>query len=503
MWSIFWGRWRSTASPTGCLLFHDYLHRDYRFHSITNSSLLTTNVIQECGRLTGGILQNGMLLVTNATTIVFIVTTVIVVNPLVALVAIGVLAACYSLMYLAVRGRLMRNGLIQSHYYDERTRVVNEGFGAIKEILVSQVQAPFVERFTRSSEALSRAVVSTRTIVHSPRYVLESATICLLVAVALYLSGGREGAAPWIAQLSFLGLCAYRLMPALQLAFGAIGNIRSDRSAFDSIAADLRQARIHSDARETVDDSWVGRPRTEIRCAAVSFRHSADCPPAIDAIALRIPAGATVGFVGMNGSGKTTLVDVLAGLLVPDQGHVEVDGRVLDGTNRRSWQSALAYVPQHGFLLDATLAENIALGVPLERIDRVRLQEVVRLARLEDCVAGLVKGYGEVLGERGARLSGGQRQRLAIARALYRDASVLILDEATSALDGAGEEEIIDMLAALRPTRTVLLITHRLSALRHCDVIYELHGGKIVRSGTYADFRPTPALVATAAKWNA
>ena len=187
-----------------------------------------------------------------------------------------------------------------------------------------------------------------------------------------------------------------------------------------------------------------------------------------------IPAGAIVGFMGANGSGKTTLLDIVSGLLTPQSGHIEVDGIRLDRTNCAAWQSTIAYVPQQVFLFDATLAENIAFGIPPAQIEPQRLKAAVRLARLTECVADLPDGYEERLGDRGCRLSGGQRQRLAIARALYRDASLLILDEATSALDATAEGEIIDMLEMLRPNRTILVIAHRTGALRHCDVIFEL-----------------------------
>jgi ABC-type bacteriocin/lantibiotic exporter with double-glycine peptidase domain len=195
--------------------------------------------------------------------------------------------------------------------------------------------------------------------------------------------------------------------------------------------------------------------------------------------------------MGANGSGKTTLVDMLAGLLTPQSGRVEVDGIVLDPTTRGAWQATIAYVPQQVFLFDATIAENIALGVLPAQIDRERLEMAVRMARLADCVASFPNGLDDTLGERGCRLSGGQRQRLGIARALYRDASVLILDEATSSLDNAAEDEIVDMLEGLRPSRTLILIAHRPSALRHCEVIHELKEGRIVRSSSYREFQPS------------
>ncbi|HEY0746633.1 MAG TPA: ATP-binding cassette domain-containing protein, partial [Steroidobacteraceae bacterium] len=192
------------------------------------------------------------------------------------------------------------------------------------------------------------------------------------------------------------------------------------------------------------------------------------------------PVGAIVGFKGANGSGKTTLLDVVSGLLVPQSGHIEVDGIRLRRENYRSWQSSIAYVPQHVFLLEATLAENIAFGVPLAQIDRNRLQIAAQLACLTDCIASFPAGYDERLGQSGRGLSGGERQRVAIARALYRNASMLLLDEATSSLDSAGESEIGEMLQSLRVDRTVLIVAHRAAALRHCDIIYEFAAGKIV-----------------------
>jgi len=164
---------------------------------------------------------------------------------------------------------------------------------------------------------------------------------------------------------------------------------------------------------------------------------------------------------------------------VPQSGRIEVDGIELDHVNRAAWQSTVSYVHQHVFLFDATLAENIAIGIPPAEINRKQLETAVRLARLAECVASLPNKFQELLGERGCRLSGGQRQRLAIARALYRDASLLILDEATSALDTTAESEIVEMLDSLRPNRTILVAAHRAGALRHCDLIFELRNGKI------------------------
>ena len=477
-------------------LFAEYLHRGYGFHSRTNSATLSSNVIYETGRVTAGILRSALLLVTNLFAVVCIVVSMLLLNPLVAICAVAGLGASYAGVYCLVRDRLLRNGRAESHDFAARTQVVNEGFGAIKEVIVLQAQGLFLERFARYCRSVSRNIASTLTISQSPRNILESAAVCALVGAALYLSLREPGAGPWIAQLTFIGFAAYRLLPALQESFAATVRIRSDLAAFERIAADLKLARARSAAPAAAIAATsssqrrpAARPR-ELVLRDVSFSHTPNRPAAITHLTLRVPPGTVVGLTGTNGSGKSTLIDLAAGLLVPQSGAVEIDGIALDDSTRREWQATLAYIPQHIFLLDATLAENIALGVPADLIDRERLRAVAALARLDACVASLPGGYDELLGERGARLSGGQRQRLGIARALYRDASILMMDESTAALDAAAEREIVDMLAAERRGRTMLIVAHRMSTLRHCDLIYELADGQIIRSGTPRQLLP-------------
>jgi ABC-type multidrug transport system fused ATPase/permease subunit len=473
-------------------LFDEYLHRSYGFHASTNSSLLSSNVLHETGRVTTGILRYGLILVTQIVTVAFIVASMLFLNPAVAGLTILGLGSSYGVVYTVARGKLRREGLLVSREYAKRTRIVNESLGAIKEIILLRAQKLFVSQFERTGALISKAVVNTFAISQTPRYLLECATVCVLVVLALYSSGNGRSAGPWIAQLSFMGLAVYRLLPSLQQGFLAVVRIRADRAALDSVVGDLQQALTRESREERaplrtpVNDSiWRGRPAREIVLRDLVFQPTANRPPILANLTLRIPAGAVIGLIGANGSGKTTLVDVLSGLLVPQSGEVEIDGIALTRANRTQWQSTLAYVPQSVFICDCTVAENVALGVPAERIDPERIRAALRLARLDDYVSSLPKGYDEPLGERGIRMSGGQRQRLGIARALYRDASLLIMDEPTSALDADAEREVIDMLVAQRAYKTIVLITHRLESLRHCDRVYELAGGRIVRSMTY------------------
>lgn len=203
-------------------------------------------------------------------------------------------------------------------------------------------------------------------------------------------------------------------------------------------------------------------------------------------IDLVIPKGAHMGFVGSTGGGKSTLMDVLMGLLPPSDGELLVDGEPICGEQIRAWQQSIAHVPQSIFLTDATLAENIALGVRPEDIDRHRMRTAARHAQIADFIESGSEGYGAVVGERGVRLSGGQRQRIGIARALYRHASVLVLDEATSALDNATEQAVIEAIKGLDRDLTILIIAHRLTTVQHCDTVVELEKGRIVAQGSYA-----------------
>jgi ABC-type multidrug transport system fused ATPase/permease subunit len=476
------------GSDLQSILFEEYLHRPYVFHARTQSAVLLNNIIQEATRATTQILQNSLSLIANGVTSLFIVITVVVLNPAIAAGMVAALAGGYVLIYLLIRNRLLRAGQVQSRLFIQLIKTVNESLGAIKDILVLRTQNFFRDQFTRSSREFARAAAHTLLIGQSPRYVMESVAVAGLVSIALFAGSGADGIGPSLGQLTFLGFAAYRLLPILQQVFASVVRIRADRPGFTSIAADLRLARSHERYRPiATDPAWQAAPRSEIRLQGVVFRYEADRAPAVAGVSLSIPARASIGIVGANGSGKTTLVDLVAGLLVPSEGRIEVDGTPLTDENRPSWQTRIAYVPQSIALLDATVAQNVALGVCEKAINRERLLMAAQLAQVDEFVKVLPGGYDHVIGERGTRLSGGQRQRIGIARALYADASVLILDEATNALDGLTEQELMATMSRLRGRYTIILIAHRLATVRACDAIFELTHGKLAASGTYDD----------------
>ncbi len=460
-------------------LFTEYLDRGYEFHARVGSSVLAGRV-QESVRVTSGLVQYALILVASLVTVAFIAAAVMLVDPIVAVAAMTGLGGSYAVLYAAARRRLLRNGYSEYQLRSERMRTVSEAFGAIKDVTLLGAKDFFAARFAQLSRRISNVGVSSFAISQSPKYALECVTVACLVTVALYLRSRVAATGPWVAQLTFVGFAAYRLMPALQQAFTAIVNIRTDRAAFAGVEMDLKRPKATRCLyTASYGQSWQGRPRHELRLCDVSYRYSPDLPLILNNVSLVIPVGAIVGFRGPNGSGKTTLLDLVSGLLLPQSGHIEVDGIRVQGGDCRSWQSSIAYVTQQVFLLEASLAENIAFGVPAAHIDRHRLQTAVQLACLTDCVAGFPAGYDERLGQAGRPLSGGERQRVAIARALYRDARVLLFDEATSSLDSDSETDIGDMLQSLRVNRTILIVAHRPNALRQCDIVYELEAGRI------------------------
>jgi ABC-type bacteriocin/lantibiotic exporter with double-glycine peptidase domain len=472
-------------------LFEEYLSRPYAFHCAHNSSVLFNNVVYETIRFTRGVLENAFMLVTALATAAMIIATIIVFQALAALAMVSVLAGGYLLIYLSVRNQLLQAGQTQSRYAREQAQVVAESFGAIKEISVLRVQGFFRQHFQGTSREFLRAAARAQLVGQSPRYLMECVAAAGLVSLALISRLRAGGVGGFLGPLTFLAFAAYRLLPTLQQAFAALVRIRAERAALGLIGADLRRARAAGRQTFAVEAApvtaavWAPRPQRDIRVNELSFRYGLDRPWALHGVSLHIPAGSTVGLVGANGSGKSTLIDVLAGLLTPSAGSVEVDGCPLDAGNSLAWQTRLAYVPQQIFLLDASIAQNIALGVAPHEIDQGRLRHAARLAQLEDFVLTLPKGYAQRVGERGVALSGGQRQRIGIARALYRQAGVLLLDEPTDALDGLTEQELVSTLARLHGSYTIVLIAHRMSTVRACDLIYELAAGRLCGSGTY------------------
>ena len=465
-------------------LFDEYLSRPYVFHARTHTATLFNNIVWETRRLGNGILQSVFLLVTNAFTGALIILSVLLLNPAISITMLLGLAGGYAVIYFGVRKRLLDLGRRHSRACTEQAKVVKESLGAIKEVLLLQDRRLFSRAFERTTRSVSETARHIHHLGQIPKHIMECLAVTALVGIALLLNGGDLGAGAWLGELTFVAFAAYRLLPVMQQVYLAAVRIGADHAGLALLAPDLHLARATAaSAARTASPAaqawWQECPREEIVLKGLSFQYAKDRSPALEGVNLRIPAGAIVGLIGANGSGKTTLVDLIAGLLAPTVGKVQIDGVEINDANRAAWRARIAYVPQNIFLLDASVAQNIAFGIPPDAIDTRRLIEAARLAQLETVISMLPGGFNHRVGERGVVLSGGQRQRLGVARALYRDRAVLLLDEATSALDDASETELMEALGGLRGRCTVILIAHGPRVVGSCDVVFELENGRV------------------------
>jgi ATP-binding cassette subfamily B protein len=321
---------------------------------------------------------------------------------------------------------------------------------------------------------VSRSLVHTNAIGLRPKYIIECLAAFALVTVALVLHGQKG--APWLPQLTFLALSAYRLLPNLQQLFAGFVAVRAHREVLFRMLKNVEE--------EPASGGSVSVPLLQVPLARdivfqdVTFRYGTETPPVFEHLSLRIRAGQAIGVVGDNGSGKSSFADLLLGLLAPTSGRILVDGIDIGGRNRAAWQARVAYVPQHVALIDGTVMENVALGLAPGEVDQARLEAAMRIARMDEFVANLPQGHRTMLGEQGVLLSGGQRQRLGIARALYRRATLLVMDEATASLDVKAEREITSALHEHAGSTTLVIIAHRRSALAGCDQVFHLHDGR-------------------------
>lgn len=458
------------------------LYQPYRVHVGRNSSDVVSGIINKVNGVVFWVLVPVLTLFSSIVLLVAITLTLIAINPTVALVSTVGFGASYGLITWISRQRLQRNSQLIAHEQSQVIKALQEGLGGIRDVLLDGTQSVYCDAYRQADQPLRRAYGSNIFIGGSPRFAMEALGMALIAALAYGLSRQTGGLAVALPVLGALALGAQRLLPTLQQGYSAWASIVGSHASL----ADTIELLDQPLPDELLQPTPAPLPfHDAIRFNSVRFRYSNDGPWVLDGLNLTIPRGARVGFVGTTGSGKSTMIDLLMGLLIPSEGELLVDDQPISGTRLRAWQRAIAHVPQSIYLADATLAENIAFGVPRDDIDLKRVRQAVRQAQILDFIESRPEGYNAFVGERGIRLSGGQRQRIGIARALYKHASVLVFDEATSALDNPTEHAVMDAIEGLNRDLTILLIAHRLTTVRRCDMIVELENGRVVAQGTY------------------
>lgn len=473
-----------TGTEMADRLYKYYMHQDWIFHTSNNSANLTKQIANETQRVTTLILMPLMQINSRIVFASALSLAIFVYNPYVAIIGILVFTSAYFILFKTVRKRLHENGIIISDTMAERYKLMNEGFGGIKETLLLGRQSYFVDNFDITGKKFAKAQGLNIVLAQAPRYLMELVAFGTLITLVLFLFKFYEGDLGEILPiLSVYALASFKLLPAFQQIYAYLAQIRGNISAFDSIKNDLlfSQDIVYSkndnQKKLIVEDN--------IKLNNIYFKYPGKKDYSLNGISLTIPINSVIGIVGSSGSGKSTMIDLILGLLNPQKGSLEVNNIKISNINKREWQNKIGFVSQSIFLSQGTIAENIAFGVLSNKIDFQQIDKVIKMAHLTEMIEQLSDGINTKVGERGVQLSGGQRQRIGISRALYHDAEILIFDEATSALDGITEKIIMEEIKNFIGQKTIIMIAHRLKTIVSCDKIFVLEHGKIIDSGSY------------------
>lgn len=464
-------------------VYRKILIKPFAYHAQNNSSELIA-AVNKAGVVVFTILYPLIQFASATIIAVFILAGLLMLDASTAIAAGLLFSVTYVLISMAIKRRLQKNGQMIAHAEGQRIRCIQEGLGGIRDIILDNSREVFINRFVLEDSHLRDARASNTVLSIAPRYVVEGVAM-IVVAVVAYLMVLKDGnLIDALPVLGALALGAQKLIPMFQQIYQGWSQFNGNRAILRDVLDVLGEPSHHEIQGVQPKPMPLGFAE-KIELDGLQYRYADDGPMVLDQLRLTINKGQKIGLIGKTGSGKSTLADLLMGLLSPTGGAIRVDGVALEVEMIPRWQQHIAHVPQAIYLSDANIAENIAFGVSPNEVDMARVMQAAKDAQLHDFVSGLAQGYQTAVGERGVRLSGGQRQRIGIARALYKGADVLFLDEATSALDNDTEAAVMASIQALRSDITVIIIAHRLTTLKCCDLIISLDKGQIEAQGSY------------------
>ena len=473
----------STGSDVSVSIYRKTLYQPYIVHISRNSSEIINGIANKVNAVVHITMQS-LNLLSSIIIIVAITTAMVYVDPVIALSTIGCFASIYLAIAVITNKRLLSNGRIVARESSRVVMCLQEGLGGIRDIIIAGNQEAYSQAYREADLPSRKAQGNTSFISASPKYVVEAFGMVVIALIAYVLTlDSNSSDSTAIPALGLIALAGQRLLPNLQQVYGAWASIQGELASFEDVLELLSQPIIDNFANSHLSKLNFAE---QIQLSKISYRYNENAPWIIKDLDLTIKAGNRIGFIGVSGCGKSTLMDIIMGLLAPSSGSVLVDGVEVTTKNVSCWHQNIAHVPQDIFLVDNSVAENIALGKRIEGIDYERVKIVAQQAMIAETIESWPQGYNTVVGERGVRLSGGQRQRLGIARALYYDPTIIIFDEATSALDTETEEDVMQSIAKLNDKLTILIVAHRTTTLKNCDEIIQLGPeGKIIRNGTY------------------
>ena len=459
---------------------NSYMHQNYLFHVSRNVAELQRNVTEDVNGFYTVVL-NVLQLVAEVSVCVVLVIYLMstdIMTTIVIAALIFIFAVFFGIIFKKV---LVKKGQENRQVNIQLTKWVLQSFSGIKEIKVMNKEKFFLDNYDKTYKRFTVLQRQQTMLSFISRPTMETMCICgLLITVVVKMIWFQEDIANFIPALSVFAIAAFRMLPSFNRISGYLSAIMFNKPAVDVLYGDLKEIDELKTASEEKAkyEVTIQKLSNGIDVKNISFQYPNADKQVIRNLSMHIEPNTSVAFIGASGSGKSTLADIILGVLEPQTGTIEVEGIDIK-KNLNGWHQCLGYIPQTIYLMDDTIRANIAFGLEKKQIDKSSLWDAVKEAQLESFVKSLPQGLDTVIGDRGVKLSGGQRQRIGIARALYSKPVVLILDEATSALDNETEREVMEAIDGLRGTRTLIIIAHRLTTIKNCDVIYEVKDGGI------------------------
>lgn len=472
-------------------LIQHYLNQDYLLFIQRNSADLQKNIQTEVTEVTASVIGPILNILNKGFSVLLTIILLIMIDPILVLLIGTIFGSVYFAVYSVTKRTLSRIGQGSLEDNEEKFKAINEALGVFKIAKLLHLELFFVDRFAQASRRFTRNVSKRLAISQLPRFIVETIAFSFMIGVSLYIIASKPNFTEVIPILGLYVFASYRLMPGIQQIYTNFSVIRSRWSHVIYLQGELGSCVVHPVSRFKESESKTAQPFTSNPAPLIEFRNVTFSYPntkttTIENVSFSIPDNITLGFMGETGSGKTTIIDLILGIISPDRGSIFVHGKPLNAQNIEAWQKSIGYVPQDIYLTDNTIAENIAFGLPKNKIDMDKVRKAAALANIADFIeGGLINQYDTIVGERGVRLSGGQRQRIGIARSLYYDPQLLVFDEATSALDYETEKSVMEAIENLSNEKSIIIVAHRLTTLQKCDLIIKVDRGRIVKSGSF------------------
>ena len=458
-------------------MMKSYMQQDYLFHISKNVAEFQRNIINDINGFFTVALNALQFLAEFSVSVVLVI--FLLVQDWVSTVAVATLLFLFMGVFtIFFRKVLVKIGEESRQANVQVTKWLFQAFSGIKEIKVANRETFFIANYDRSYKDCARAQRQQSVLTYLPKPVMETVCICsLMLAMIIKITVLKSDIASFVTTLSVFAVAAFRMLPSFNKITGYISGMMFNKPAIDAVYKDLMEIEqlMVQKTEEQIDTQKVSLT-TAIELKNVSFRYPESDRWILKEANLGIKKNTSVAFIGASGAGKTTAADLILGILQPEEGIITINGTEIKKC-MASWHEAIGYIPQTIYLMDDSIRANVAFGIPDSEIDDAAIEKALREAQLDQFVHTLPDGVNTMIGDRGVKLSGGQRQRIGIARALYRNPSVLVLDEATSALDNDTEKEVMEAIDGLHGTRTLIVIAHRLSTIRKCDKIYEVGNG--------------------------